>query len=108
MISSGKEARMKKVDLGGSDIGTLILAGFDRSADGFVSTAAVSMGSDGGYTGFVCTGDEVPEDAEKVFSCQKWLRIYDDVKLRQDIDGEAITVYRESKDRDTARLWIVA
>lgn len=82
-----------KVNIGDSDIATLIAVGCGKEK---LNVAAIDYGGDGSYTAYLCGKDtKVPEYYKKVFECNHWLKIYDDSGLEfdSDKDGRVFTYY---------------
>ena len=88
--------KQKKISLGSSDIATLIAVGIARD---FCTTGVcakpISMGSDGKYSAYIVTDATlVPDYYHEVFSCEKWLRVYDDDALVFDKNADSFRIYR--------------
>lgn len=83
---------MREMYLGGSDIAQLLLTSCE-SEQGIAF--ALRMGGDGGYTAHIIEGGEkVKPHYKKVYSCRKWLWIYDDDCKSAKFNAEIINVYR--------------
>lgn len=96
-----------QMTFGVSDIATLIAAGYSREK-GSVITAALPMGSDGRYFGYIAdSADDVPEDAELVLTASGWLRIYDDEMLTASFRGDTLELWLLTKGVDKAEITIL-
>lgn len=77
------------VSLGGSDIASLTL----RSP---MQAATLDFVEDGDYRAWIVDDPSVvvPNHYKKVYSCEYWLKIYDDDGLQADFNAKQIEVYR--------------
>ncbi len=87
--SSYKDA--KKIDLGMSDIASLTLRAPDKAE-------ILKFGGDSAYTAYFLDEDEaeyeIGEHYTEVFSCENWLKTYDDDILTNKIYAKTIKIYR--------------
>ena len=82
----------KEMYLGGSDIAQLLLTSCE-SEQGIAF--ALRMGGDGGYTAHIIEGGEkVRPHYKKVYTCRKWLWVYDDTGRTAQFRANIIKVYR--------------
>ncbi len=86
-----KNYKEKTVDLGYSDIASLIL----RSPG---NIGEVHTGSDGSYKGYLVDETvEIPDYYKKVYEADTWLRVYDDETIVLEVSAKKITVYNAGK-----------
>lgn len=78
-----------RINIGGSDIASLTL----RSP---MQAATLDFVEDGDYCAWLVSdmSVSVPDHYKKVFSCEYWLKIYDDDGLQADFNAKQIEVYR--------------
>ena len=70
----------ESVSLGISDIGKLILVGYDNDK-GFIAMP-IKFGDDGEYFAYLADEDvEMPESCECIASFNRWFKIYDDEQV---------------------------
>ena len=82
-----KNYKEKTIDLGYSDIATLIL----KSP---CNIGEVHTGSDGSYKGYLVDETiEIPDYYKKVYEADTWLNVYDDESLVLQVRAEKINVY---------------
>lgn len=80
-----------KIYIGGSDIAALVMVGCDRD---WVSSQILKFGEDGDYRAYyVDEPATIGAHYEKVASFTNWLKIYDDVGLVFDENGD-FSIYR--------------
>lgn len=83
------------VDLGYSDIATLILVGMTKKG---LKTIPLSFGSDGTYNAYLVNNKEgnveIGEHYKEIFEFHCWLKVYDDDSLTFECIGDNIKVYR--------------
>lgn len=84
----------KPINIGGSDIATLILVGC-RGREG-LKTEQLHFGGDGNYRAYFVTETEVEIGChyKKVATFNYWLRIYDDDGLTFRVSAKEINIYR--------------
>ncbi|MDO4564856.1 MAG: hypothetical protein Q4C04_04510 [Clostridia bacterium] len=84
--------QFEKQYIGGSDIATLIMAGFVEGQG--LTLLPLEFMEDGSYKAYIVRGEaEIGEHYEKVAHFDHWLKIYDDEGLTLDLNG-VIDVYR--------------
>lgn len=82
-----KNYKEKTIDLGYSDIATLIL----KSP---CNIGEVHTGSDGSYKGYLVDETiEIPDYYKKVYEADTWLKVYDDEAMVFEARAEKINVY---------------
>jgi hypothetical protein len=83
----------EKEYIGGSDIASLILAGYVE--DKGLELKELSFGEDGSYHAYVVDKDtEIGSHYTKVAEFESWMKIYDDEKLVKSFEARKIIVYR--------------
>lgn len=83
--------------IGSSDIGILILSGFERGK-GF-QLKKLFFGGDGAYSAYIVDGQtQIPDHYELICEFNTWMRLYDDDHFVRKFSADAIRVYR-SGDR---------
>lgn len=86
-----KNYKEKTIDLGYSDIASLIL----RSPG---EIGEVHTGSDGDYKGYLVDETvEIPDYYKKVYEADTWLKIYDDETMVLQVRAKKINVYNAGK-----------
>lgn len=86
-----KNYKDKTIDLGGSDIATLIL----KSP---CNIGEVHTGTDGDYRGYLVDETvEIPDYYKKVYEADTWLKIYDDETMVLQVRAKKINVYNAGK-----------
>lgn len=86
-----KNYKEKTIDLGYSDIASLIL----RSPG---EIGEVHTGSDGDYKGYLVDETvEIPDYYKKVYKADTWLKIYDDETMVLQVRAKKINVYNAGK-----------
>ena len=86
-----KNYKDKTIDLGYSDIASLIL----RSPG---EIGEVHTGSDGNYKGYLVDETiEIPDYYKKVYEADTWLTIYDDETMVLEVRAKKINVYNAGK-----------
>lgn len=81
--------------LGGSDIATLILVGFDENSSDWLKTMPLHFGGDGGYDAYIVNGNcEIGNHYTKVATFNAWLKVYDDFEKTKTYYADEINVYR--------------
>lgn len=85
-----------KINIGESDIATLIMVGCPVEESDELITKPLYFGADGDYKAYyINEGDiDIPEHYEKIAEFSTWLKIYDDTELTSTIRGEKIEVFR--------------
>jgi hypothetical protein len=84
--------------IGGSDIATLVLVGFNREVDNGLKIEPLHFGGDGSYNAYVVDADaEIGNHYKEVASFNSWLKIYDDEELTKRFEADNITVYRAAE-----------
>ena len=86
-----KNYKEKTIDLGRSDIATLIL----KSP---CNIGEVHTGSDGDYRGYLVDETvEIPDYYKKVYEANTWLKVYDDDSMVFEARAKKINVYNAGK-----------
>lgn len=86
-----KNYKEKTIDLGRSDIATLIL----KSP---CNIGEVHTGSDGSYKGYLVDETiEIPDYYKKVYEADTWLKVYDDEAMVFEARAKKINVYNAGK-----------
>ena len=86
-----KNYKDKTIDLGYSDIATLIL----KSP---CNIGEVHTGSDGDYKGYLVDETvEIPDYYKKVYEADTWLKVYDDEAMVFETRAKKINVYNAGK-----------
>lgn len=86
----------EKQFIGYSNIGSLVLAGF-QNENGF-TTIPLHFGQDGSYSAYIIEGDvEIGSHYEKRAEFDFWLKIYDDEELVRKFEAKKIAVYRAAE-----------
>lgn len=83
----------KKIDLGGSDVASLIVR--TLGADGMIAVCALGFGGDDDYSAYlVPDGAVIGEHYELAAEGHAWLEIFDDTRIRFRCRAETIRIFR--------------
>lgn len=100
------------VNLGGSDIATLIVVGcgeWDKKRHSCLKLEEIHYDSDGWYQAYLVTEKdvEIGSHYEKVYECTSWLKIYDDdtCVFKSDFKYNRFEIYRAANFGTIIKCW---
>jgi hypothetical protein len=83
----------KKIDLGGSDVASLIVR--TLSGDGTITVCQLGFGGDGRYSAYLIPdGVAVGEHYSVAAEGHTWMEIFDDARIRFRCRAETIRIFR--------------
>jgi len=90
-----KNYKEKSIYVGMSDIAALTAVGCVEEAP-FINAEVIVFGEDAAYKAYIVENDdaEIPGHYELCHTFKRWLKIYDDDGLVEEIKGKEIKIYR--------------